>query len=159
MTLPFNHHCISSPVRVRPHGAEGTRHAVHLCTVECPSSITIIPACSFPLCLPTCSLPAAESHLQERPKFCSNGGKLVQVIIECCLGMALCVLGTSSSGAKLQPVFAKRECAERCEITECGDLLSRLCVWSRSYDKSIGAVSLMTFNHRARSLADWPTTR
>merc|ERR1712166_1504790 len=63
------------------------------------------------------------------------------VVIECCLGMDLCVLGPSSSGAKLQPVFAKRECAER------------------SYDKSIGAVSLMTFNHRARSLADWPTTR
>merc|ERR1712086_1066953 len=67
------------------------------------------------------------------------------VVIECCLGMALCVLGTSSSGAKLQPVFAKRECAERCENTECGGLLSHLSVWSRSYDKSIGAVSLMTF--------------
>merc|ERR1711865_14788 len=60
------------------------------------------------------------------------------VIIECCIGMAFCVLGTAS-GAKLQPVFAKRECAER------------------PYDKSIGAVSFMAFNHRGRGLVEWPT--
>merc|ERR1711939_320500 len=56
------------------------------------------------------------------------------VIMECCVGMALCVLGTANSGSKMQPVFAKRECAER------------------PYDKSLGGVALMTFNHRARSM-------
>merc|ERR1711934_105128 len=59
------------------------------------------------------------------------------VIIECCAGMALCVLGTAMSNAKLQPIFAKMECAER------------------PLDKTLGVTSFMNFNHRARGLATW----
>merc|ERR1711861_37105 len=62
-------------------------------------------------------------------------GAPLNVILECCAGMMLCVFGTASSNAKLQPIFAKMECADR------------------PLDKTLGSTSFINFNHRARSLA------
>eukprot|EP00658_Telonema_sp_P-2_P000172 TRINITY_DN10055_c0_g1_i4.p2 TRINITY_DN10055_c0_g1~~TRINITY_DN10055_c0_g1_i4.p2 ORF type:complete len:130 (-),score=37.98 TRINITY_DN10055_c0_g1_i4:445-834(-) len=59
------------------------------------------------------------------------------VVAECCLGMVLCVVGCAMSNAKLLPVHAKRECAER------------------PLDVLLGSTSFMSFNHRGRATAAW----